>query len=261
VSRGWTSESMKVRLYEILDRTHLRWLDGVVAVSEGQAKKVRRAGVPEEKLAVIRNAARPGSFGKPTGSGRAVLHSCFLSPGERIVVSAGRLSPEKGFHVLIEAARQVCEADPGVRFVIFGEGTQRPDLERRIAAGGLEERFALPGFRDDLDDILPNADLFVLPSFTEGLPNVILEASAAGVAVVATAVGGTPEVVGAGETGLLVSPGDARGLAAAMQQVLCDATLRRKLGLAGREFVRQNFTFEAQAREYVKLLERVRRAG
>lgn len=261
VSRGWTHESLKVRLYEMLDRAHLRLLDGVIAVSDGQAEKVRRAGVPNERVAVIRNAARPASFARSSWPGRTMLHACFLSPGERIVVSAGRLSPEKGFHVLIEAAQEVCANDPGVRFVVFGEGAQRSDLERRIAAAGLDERFALPGFRDDLDSLLPNADLFVLPSFTEGLPNVVLEASAAGVPVVATAVGGTPEVVIAGETGLLVSPGDARGLSSAMQQLLADGELRRRYGNAGREFVRRNFTFEAQAAAYLQLIDRIKRVG
>jgi glycosyltransferase involved in cell wall biosynthesis len=101
----------------------------------------------------------------------------------------------------------------------------------------------------------------VLPSFTEGLPNVVLEASAAGVPVVATAVGGTPEVVVAGETGLLVTPGDPVGLAAALRQMLADANLRRSFGRAGKDFVRRNFTFEAQAAAYLQLFERVRQSA
>lgn len=261
VSRGWTQETLKVRLYEAVDRAHLRLLDGVVAVSEGQAQRVRQAGVAAHKLAVIRNAARPASFGRSSAKGRASLHSCFLSPGERIVVSAGRLSAEKGFHVLIDAAARICEQDPGARFVVFGEGAQRADLERRINAAGLDGQFALPGFRDDLDELLPNADVFVLPSFTEGLPNVVLEASAAGVPVVATAVGGTPEVVVAGETGLLVSAGNPQGLGAALAQVLADSELRRRMGRAGREFVRRFFTFETQAAAYLQLFEHLKRVA
>jgi glycosyltransferase involved in cell wall biosynthesis len=261
VSRGWTHESIKVRLYEALDRLHLRLLDGVVAVSNGQAAKVRKTGVPTEKLSVIRNAARPASFASTSSQGRSALHSCFLSPGEHIVMSAGRLSPEKGYHVLVDAAAAVCRDEPGARFVVFGEGSQREELERRIAAAGLEAHFALPGFRDDLDAIMPNADVFVLPSFTEGLPNVVLEASAAGVPVVATAVGGTTEVVVAGETGLLVTPGDPVGLAAALRQMLADANLRRSFGRAGKDFVRRNFTFEAQAAAYLQLFERVRQSA
>ena len=96
--------------------------------------------------------------------------------------------------------------------MIFGEGTQRPALERLIANAGLVGRFVLPGFRGDLDQLLPTRPIsFVLPSFTEGMPNVLLEAGAAGVPVVATAVGGTPEVVADGKTGYLVPPGDPGG--------------------------------------------------
>jgi glycosyltransferase involved in cell wall biosynthesis len=95
--------------------------------------------------------------------------------------------------------------------------------------------------------------LFVLPSFTEGLPNVVLEASSAGVAVVATAVGGTPEVVADGETGLLVRAGDPAMLAARILELLADEPRRKRMGEAGRRFVKEHFTFEAQAEAYVEL--------
>src|SRR5262249_22595255 len=150
-------------------------------------------------------------------------------------VGAGRLSPEKGVSVLIEAARIVVESDPQARFVVFGEGTQRPALERLIASAGLTGRFALPGFRSDLDQLLPSADLFVLPSFTEVSPSVVLGAGVAGVRVVATAVGGTPEVVADGKTGYLVPPGNPEQLARRILELLGDHTLRQQMGQAGRE--------------------------
>src|SRR5262249_23568641 len=149
------------------------------------------------------------------------------------VISAGRLSPEKGFGDLIDAARLIGSANPEVRFAIFGEGRLRADLEQRIAAAGVQEKFILPGFRDDLDRLLPGADVFVLPSYTEGLPNVILEASAASVPVVATAVGGTPEVVRHGETGYLVPPRRPEMLAEHIGILLRDESLRRRMGQAG----------------------------
>jgi glycosyltransferase involved in cell wall biosynthesis len=253
VSRGWTGENLKVRLYDLLDKFHLRFMDHVVAVSQGQAGKVRRAGVAVNRLTVIRNATRL-SVRLPANDGQTILRDLFAAPVQHIVVSAGRLSPEKGFGDLIEAAKLVCETRTDTGFALFGEGSLRNELQQKIDEVGLKERFILPGFRDDLDRLLPCADVFVLPSYTEGLPNVILEASAAGVAVVATAVGGTPEVVRDGATGYLVPPRNARALAERINGLLADEKLRLQMGQAGHEFVRSRFTFAAQAEEYLRLL-------
>lgn len=255
VSRGWTGENRKVRAYEAVDRWHLRFMDRVVCVSHGQANKVRRAGVPPARITVIPNAARLTTPREPDPEAREQLESFFRKPGERIIVGAGRLSPEKGVQVLIEAAKQVLESDPQARFAVFGEGTMRLALERMIAEGNLLGRFVLPGFRNDLDQLLPAADLFVLPSFTEGMPNVVLEAGAASLPVVATAVGGTPEVVAHGETGYLVRAGEPAQLAQRIAELLHDEPRRRQMGQAARAYVQQHFTFESQADAYLRLFE------
>lgn len=254
VSRGWTWESLKVRAYEAIDRFHLRFLDHVVCVSDGQAAKVRRAGVPRRKVTVIRNSARLGAFANPDPAFAVKLTSYFPQRVPRVVVAAGRLSPEKGFSVLIEAAARV----PDAGFVLFGEGPERAALEARVAALGIGERFRLPGFTRDLDKLLPWADVLAQSSFTEGLPNVVLEASAAGVPVVATAVGGTPEAVADGETGYLVPAGDAGALAARVARLLGDEALRRRMGERGRVRMRESFSFEGQAAAYVRLFAALR---
>ncbi|MCG2684014.1 MAG: glycosyltransferase [Planctomycetales bacterium] len=291
VSRGWTGESLRVRLFDALDRRVLRWMDKVVCVSEGQAAKVRRAGVREDKITVIRNAIRPERFADPDPAYREQLRRMFLDPGKGdrsilcaapggpfrqngpvpfsgsvsgpdfIVGAAGRLSPEKGFGVLVDAAAIVLGS--GVRgqgsginvgFVLFGDGPLRESLERQIAARGLEGKFILAGFRSDLDQFLPHLDLMVLPSFSEGLPNVALESLAAGVPVVATAVGGTPEVIEDGRTGYLVPPGDPAALADRIISTLSDRTLRSNFAAAGRDRVARRFSFAAQAEAYRNLL-------
>jgi glycosyltransferase involved in cell wall biosynthesis len=258
VSRGWTGESLKVRLYEALDRRHLRLMDHIVCVSDGQAAKVQRCGVPESQVTVIRNSARTDAFADPEPAFRDHLQALFPGPVLRVVLAAGRLSPEKGFDVLVEAAVRVCEADPTTGFVLFGEGVERPRLERRVAELGIGERFRMPGFTRELDRLLPWADVVVLPSHTEGLPNVALEASAAGVPVVATAVGGTPEAVDDGLTGYLVPPGDPASLANALIALLHDEPTRARMGRAGRERMRELFSFEAQAAAYLRLFESLR---
>ena len=259
VSRGWTWEGRKMRAYTQLDKWHLRLMDHVVSVSEGQAAKVRACGVPTTRMTTIRNSARLAAFTEPDGSYCEKLRDQFTpSDGiERVVVAAGRLSPEKGFGVLIDAAARICAADPGVGFVLFGEGNERAALEAQVAAFGLTQRFRMPGFTPDLDRYLPWADVVVLSSFTEGLPNVLLEASAAGVPVVGTAVGGVPEVIADGETGYVVPPGDPTTLAARLSQFLGDRELRRTMGDAGRRRMQTQFTFESQAEAYLQLLGRL----
>lgn len=257
VSRGWTGETRKVKFYEWLDRRHLRFMDHVVCVSDGQAEKVRRwCRVPESRITVIRNSARLAAFENHDPSARGRLLAFFPSDNgvSQVVLAAGRLSPEKGFGVLVEAAAMICRDNPAAGVVLFGEGALRSGLEGRVAELGLAGRFVMPGFRSDLDSLIGAADVVVLPSFTEGLPNVALEASAAGVPVVATAVGGTPEVIADGESGILVPPRQPGAIAAKVGELLRDPALRERMGEAGRGRMRTQFTFEAQASAYLKLL-------
>ena len=253
VSRGWTGECLKVRLYELLDRLHLRWMRRVVSVSAAQGAKVRRCGVRRGRLRVIHNAIDPERFTGPDPVYRAKLARYFRQPRSSIVGAAGRLSPEKGFDVLVAAAERVLRRDPSVGFVLFGDGPCRERLVRQVKAAGLGGAFVLSGFRADLDRFLPHLDLLVLPSYTEGLPNVVLEACAAGVPVVATAAGGTPEVIADGLNGYLVPPGDAARLAERIDAVLTAEDGGRALGFEGRQRVLERFTFAAQARQYLEL--------
>jgi glycosyltransferase involved in cell wall biosynthesis len=238
VSRGWTGESRKVRAYEFLDRVNLRFADRVVAVSQGQAAKVKRCAVPANRLMVIRNAAR------------LAKSSTEAPAGSPTILAAGRLSPEKGFDVLIDAAMRL-PADARVAF--YGDGPERAALQARIDRAGLSDRVTLHGFTAALDDLMPTADLVVLPSRTEGLPNVALEAAAAGRPIVATAVGGTPEIVRHGVNGWLVPPDDPATLADRIVNLLNDPTRRDAFGRAGRAIAETEFSFEAQAKSYSAL--------
>ncbi|HVS38327.1 MAG TPA: glycosyltransferase, partial [Gemmataceae bacterium] len=195
IAHGWTSATWKVRCYEQLDRWAMRRMDAVVCVSEGQAVKVRRAGVTPERAAVIRNAIDADAFPGADSAVRESLLALFPVRPRRLIAAAGRLSREKGFDVLIDAASRLAPAWPDAGFVLFGDGPLREDLTRRIAERGLSDRFVLAGFRLDLERLLPACDLAVSSSHTEGLPVVVLEEMAAALPVVATAVGGTPEVV------------------------------------------------------------------
>jgi glycosyltransferase involved in cell wall biosynthesis len=257
VSRGWTGENLKVRLYEALDRFGLRWMDRVVCVSEAQAARVCRAGVAAERTLVIRNAIDTWRFEAPAPQYRQRIHAFFSRPRTCIIGAAGRLSPEKGFGVLVEAAARIAPSNPSVGFLLFGDGVLREQLAERIAALGLRDNFVLAGFRDDLDRFVPFFDVLALPSFTEGLPNVVLEAMAASVPVVATAVGGTPELLDEGVSGYLVPPGNPAALAGRLLDTIASDGQRRAMGLRGRQRVTRDFTFAAQSSAYQSLFQQL----
>ena len=255
VSRGWTAESTRIRLYEKLDKIFLRLSDHVVAVSHGQREKILALGVKREKVSVIHNAINLDEI--PAAGPRLLREQLGLPADAMIVASAGRLSPEKNYGAMVQAAAEVVTHNQQAYFVIFGEGFLRLELEQAIAAAGLTGRFLLPGFRTDLQAVLHEIDIFMLPSFTEGLPNVVLEAFAVGKPVVATRVGGTPEVVQDGVSGFLTAPDQANLMAQHLLQLLNNPSLRQTMGNAGHKHVREHFSFESQTEEYEALYRRV----
>ena len=255
VSRGWTYESHLVRFYEFLDRIFLRLADAVVAVSEGQRQKILACGVRPDRVRVIHNAIDLAAY--PGPAEKSVRAELGIPRDAILVATAGRLSPEKNHLGLVEAARRVIEKMPDVHFVVFGDGFLRPKLEKTVADAGIGHRFFLPGFRSDVRSLLHEIDIFALPSYTEGLPNVVLEAFACRKPVVATNVGGTPEVVRDGVNGFLVSEGDMGGLAEAVLSLSGDAELRERMGADGFLFVGNEFGFERQTHLYLKLYGKV----
>ncbi len=260
VSRGWTGETARVRLYEWLDRRHLKWMDHVVCVSHGQAEKVRRwCGVPAWRISVIHNSAPARAATPDATESRRRLCNLFPDPDAigGLVLAAGRLSPEKGFVVLIDAAAALVRHRRDVGFVLCGDGRCREELKAHAARLGLTGRFVFAGHRRDVAELMAGADVVAIPSYTEGLPNVALEAGAAGIPVVATAVGGVPEAVLDGLTGYLVPPGDASALAQRVRDLLDDPERRRQFGAAARQRMERHFTFAAQADAYYHLLHRL----
>ncbi|MBX3426825.1 MAG: glycosyltransferase family 4 protein [Pirellulales bacterium] len=257
IAHGWTGATWKVRLNERLDRAVMRRCDAVVGVSQAQSRLLAQARVRPDRITTIPNAVPIGGNASCSDQQRAALAALFPSAPLRIVGAAGRLSPEKGFERLVEAAALVTQRRPDVGFVVFGEGQLRSQLEAHIAARRLQDRFVLPGFHSDLAPLLAELDVVALPSLAEGLPVILLEAMAAGLPIVATRVGGIPEAVLADETGLLVPPNDAEALAAGLERLLDDEELRDRLGAAARARVAAEYSCERQAARYYDLFQRV----
>lgn len=241
-SHGWTGENFKVKLYEFLDRQLMKRVSHIIAVSEGHKLQLVRSGLEGSSISVVHNAVCI-----PQETDKTLFKQLFNLPYDtKLIISAGRLSPEKNFSGLIDAARIVMRKAERICFVVFGEGSERKRLEDKICSTGLESTFLLPGFRPDIQELLPGADLFISSSHTEGLPVAVLEAAGAGLPVVATNVGGTSEVVRHDHNGLLVEKGDMTALAEAILSLLERPQKMESMGFAGACLVKEQFNFDAQ---------------
>ncbi|HEX5387004.1 MAG TPA: glycosyltransferase family 4 protein [Gemmatimonadales bacterium] len=223
-----------------------------LAVSRHVAARLGAAfGVPDRKLSVVYNGIDPAPFERAADPAlRARITGNPLRP---LVFTAARLTPQKGLDVLLDAAVRV----PGAVFAIAGEGPERAALEARAAALGLTDRVRFLGARSDVADLLVSSDLFVLPSRFEGLPLSVLEAMAAGKAVVASRIGGTDEAVADGISGTLVPPGDPAALAVAVCALLGDPARAGRMGDAGRAAVHERFTAREMARAVAAVYDEV----
>jgi len=157
-----------------------------------------------------------------------------ISEDQLLVMAVSNLRPEKGYDVLLDAARVTADHNSSLRFAAVGRGPLATELDERRRALGLDERFQFLGEREDVLRLLVGSDIFVLPSHHEGLPVALMEATSAGLPIVATNVGGIPQVITDGADGIIVPPGSAVEMAAALER-LTDTTLRLNLGRGAKE--------------------------
>lgn len=213
-----------------------------IAVSRGLRDTYTARGVGAEHFVTVPNGVGPRQQAPGRAAARATLR---LRPDDLVVLSTGRLTAVKGQRYLVEAAALLRPDHPNVQVVILGEGEMRQELENLVAEHGLTGSVHLPGHRADARMLLDAADVFALPSQAEGMPLTLIEAMEAGLPVVATGVTGSSEVVVHGETGLLVPPGDAEELAAALAALLGDGRRRARYGEAGHRRYLEEFTVES----------------
>ena len=231
-----------------------RCLDCHVAVSRFVASRLHdHFGVPDSKIRVIPNAVDVGEPPRPDAGLRAELAGDATTP---LVLTVARLDAQKGIGHLLDAAVAIPEAV----FIVAGDGPDRAALESKAVALGVGARVRFLGHRRDVPALLGIADLFVLPSLYEGLPLSVLEAMAAGVPVVATAAGGTGEVIRDGETGTLAPPGNSHALADGIRSALADRERALRLAAAARQLVEREHSTSAMvaatSRLYGELLAR-----
>jgi glycosyltransferase involved in cell wall biosynthesis len=233
-----------------------RWLHGlglrlatrVTAVSERVADSAAALGVPRAKITVIPNGVDVGRFSTPAAERPPELQG--RTP---VLGSVGCLAPRKDYAVLLEAVAGLRARYPRLLFVLVGDGPERAALESRARSLGLDGAVMFAGERPDVERWLPHFDLFALSSREEGIPNALLEAMAAGRPVVATAVGGTPEVVVDGLTGVLVPPGDPSALRAALERLLERPEDARRMGQLAAARAREEYGIERMVRRHEEL--------
>ena len=245
---GWIANSTKQRIFTALDKQIVRGFDRVIAVSREIFDELASKGVPPGKLRLLHNAIVAERYVR-TGRKGAIAEVIGRTVSNPVIASVGRLSAEKGHADLLAALALVRDAGHKFTMVFIGDGPERTGLLDRAAALGLSNSVYMPGYIREPQSLLEDVDLMVLPSYTEGLPNAALEALLMEVPVLATSVGGTPEVIMDGETGRLVPPHSPERLAAAIVEFISAPEEWKRMALRGRDAVKRNFDFLTRTRK------------
>ncbi len=241
-AHGWVHHTRRTPLYYRLDQLCLPRYERVICVSEDLFEACQAFGVRSSCCVLLENAIDAEEYRRRKTVAEAKTALGF-PPESLLVGTVGRLAPEKAFDVLVRSVRQLLDRGVDVRLAIVGEGDDRERLQEIVRELGLGDRVRLPGWQSDVRSYFEAMDVFALSSLREGLPNVLLEAMALEVPVVATRIAGIPRLVQDGRNGLLVDPGDLEGLTRSLYGVLTNAGLRDLFRTTGRRTVETRYSF------------------
>ena len=253
---GWGVKSKKTPLYHAVDRFSLKSYDRVICVSDKLLAECLDAGVPIGNLCEIDNAIDLSSYNSLPEK-REARTSFGIDPENPVVVAVGRLSKEKAFDVLIQAFADLLTTGLDATLLIAGDGPERECLRHQIASLRVEDSVRLIGHVVDPREVYAAADVFVLSSTSEGLPNSLLEAMACGVPVVATAVGAVPSVVTDENNGLLCPASDASSLTLALHRLLSNEALRGQFSAAARNTIENRYSFNRRMQKIAAIYDSV----
>ena len=235
-STAGCSRARRTPLYYWIDRVCLPRYELVICVSPDLQDRCLASGVPKSRCVLIENGVDTKEYSRPSDV-RAAKKKLGLNPERFLIGAVGRLSAEKGFDILIRAVDQLLRRGVDLELAIVGEGDEKSNLQNLIAELGHSEHIHLLGYWSDMPAAYGAMDVFALSSLREGLPNVLLEAMAMEVPVVATRIAGVPRLIQSEQNGLLVQPGSIQELTEGLVRLLDDAHLRVRLArLAGRQW-------------------------
>lgn len=247
----WLGKSLKLKFYNLLDYWAIYRFDKVIAVSEPIREALIKKRFSEDKVTYIPNGV---DFERiRTADGQRIRDELKIDKSAIVIGTVGRLSKEKGHKYLLEATKDL----PHIILLIVGGGPLQNQLENYADVLGIKERVIFTGFRQDTYDFIAAMDIFALPSLSEGIPLVILEAASLGKPIVASSVGGIPTVLKNKETALLVEPKDAAELSQAIKRLIEDRNLKEEIGLKAQRLCREHFSAEIMAQEYAKVYEAI----
>lgn len=239
---GWVTNTRRSKLYYHIDRWSMRWYDRVLCVSPDLVQQCLNAGLSEERVQLVENGILADDYQRTQS--REDAKAEFGVPQNRILIGAlGRLSPEKGFDLLIKAVSELIREGRDVGLLIGGEGGEHETLTKQIQASGMADRIQLVGHLVDPRQFYQALDVFALSSHREGLPNVVLEAMANELPIVATRIAGVPRAIDDNQTGLLIEPGRWDALRDRLREMLVFPDRRTEFGIAARKTVIERFGF------------------
>lgn len=252
-AHGYTDDNWKVRLYNWIDRVVLRYADRIVTVSDSMRALLIRSGVREDKIRLIYNAIETSDV-RPTTEAAEVKKRHGVAADQKVVGVIGRLSPEKGQLIFLQAMAKTVKRCPNMIALIVGEGPDQAMLKDYCRKNDLCDRVVFVGYQQNIREYYRILDVLVLPSLSEGLPNTVLEAMSFGVPVLATSVGGVPEIIDEEKgNGVLVPPDDPDALAQRLAALLTDDSARQAIGLRGQRSLLPRFSPDHRAGEIVGL--------
>ena len=248
-NHGYTSKDRLDRAYTQLDRWSLHGAFRVMTVCQSFAAAIEKLGIARDRITVLHNFAKP--YAPPDAEQVTRLKQQLGLGDELIVLTVGRMSREKGHTDLLSAIASLKDM-PGLprhRFVLVGDGPEEANLRSQAASLGIDDRIVWTGFQGKVAPYYAIANIFALPSHSEGSPNVVLEAMSAGLPMAATRAGGVPEILDDDVTGLLVPIRNPQALAEALRKLLLSEDLRTRLASAARRQVESAHTLQAYRRD------------
>jgi glycosyltransferase involved in cell wall biosynthesis len=223
------------RFFMMIERLTAAMVDRMVALTEGERRDYAAFSVVNpDKMVTIHSGVNIDQFMKVKANGREKKLSLGLNTNGLVVGTMGWLLPIKGPIYLLKAMAEVWQDHPDIQLVYVGKGDLEKELKEEAYQAGVSDKVKFLGWRDDIPEIMQIIDIFVLPSLNEGMGRVLVEAMASGKPIVASNVGGIPDLVKNGHNGFLVAPGDVNGLSLAIKKLIEDEQLRLKMGRKGR---------------------------
>jgi glycosyltransferase involved in cell wall biosynthesis len=229
----------------------------VIAVSPRIRNELLALGLESDKTPLIYNAIVTNNYCPGTYDNGYLRKRFNLKENDILVGNVGRLSPEKGQRVFLDAAKIICHSQNDVYFVLVGDGPDRAALEKYSAEEGIEDRVLFAGYEHDVRPVYQDIDILALTSYTEGFPNVLLESLCMDTPIVATRVGGVEDIVQDGVTGYICEAGDSIGIAASMQRMLDDPEKARAMVSNGKALIRREFQFSTRIEKIQNLYRNV----